>query len=120
MVKGGGHGKKRSQGVLSRSKKPCTGRLCSKTCCLSDRAGAAVVSNGERRRTLAEPTVTTTTSERAKPRRISLADVPWWVVIVVLVGIYLAYAMLSNEKYIDRAIASQQFSPTGGAELALQ
>ena len=50
---------------------------------------------------MAEPTVTTTKSKQAKTRRISLADVPWWVVIVVLVGIYVAYAMLSSEEYIE-------------------
>jgi len=50
---------------------------------------------------LAEPTVTTTKLKQAKTRRISLADVPWWAVIVVLAGIYVVYAMLSSEMYID-------------------
>jgi His/Glu/Gln/Arg/opine family amino acid ABC transporter permease subunit len=36
-----------------------------------------------------------------KQRRISLADVPWWGVIIVLLGIYIAYSMLSNERYVD-------------------
>jgi His/Glu/Gln/Arg/opine family amino acid ABC transporter permease subunit len=35
----------------------------------------------------------------AARRRIRLADVPWWVVILVLLGAYLAYAMLSDEGY---------------------
>jgi polar amino acid transport system permease protein len=29
-----------------------------------------------------------------------MANVPWWVVIIVLVGAYLAYSMLSNEEYV--------------------
>jgi len=39
--------------------------------------------------------------EKARRRRISLADVPWWVVIIILLGIYIAYAVLSSERYIE-------------------
>ena len=37
----------------------------------------------------------------AKRQRLSLGDVPWWVVIIVLFGIYIAYAVLSSERYMD-------------------
>ena len=39
--------------------------------------------------------------EPTKRRRISWAEVPWWVVITVLVGIYVVYGMLSDEKYVE-------------------
>ncbi|MDH7485667.1 MAG: amino acid ABC transporter permease [Anaerolineae bacterium] len=38
---------------------------------------------------------------KAKKERISLADVPWWVVIIILIGIYVTFAVLSNERYIE-------------------
>lgn len=50
---------------------------------------------------MTELTSVTPELEKAKSRRISLADVPWWVVIIVLVGIYIAYAVLSSERYIE-------------------
>ena len=39
--------------------------------------------------------------EQPKQRRWSLADVPWWVVIVAIFAIFIAYYMLSREKYIE-------------------
>ena len=39
--------------------------------------------------------------EQPRQRRWSMADVPWWAVIVVLIGIYIAYYMLSREMYIQ-------------------
>lgn len=38
---------------------------------------------------------------KAKKERINLAEVPWWVVIIILIGIYVAFAVLSNERYIE-------------------
>jgi len=49
---------------------------------------------------LAEPTATTTTLERAKTRRISLADVPWWAVIITILGVFVGYSVLTSETYL--------------------
>jgi len=34
-------------------------------------------------------------------RRISLADAPWWVVVVILMGIGVVYVMFTNQRYSD-------------------
>jgi len=39
--------------------------------------------------------------EQPRQRRWSLADVPWWVVIVAIAGIFIAYYMLSRELYVQ-------------------
>ena len=46
--------------------------------------------------------ITCEVPEPAKParkRRMTLSEAPWWVVIIVVVGIFVAYGVLSSERY---------------------
>ena len=49
---------------------------------------------------MAEPTVATAGLKGAKTRRISLADVPWWAVIIAALGVYVGYVVLTSETYL--------------------
>ena len=49
---------------------------------------------------MAEPTSVAVGLERVKTRRISLAGVPWWAVIIAILGVYVGYAILTSETYL--------------------
>jgi polar amino acid transport system permease protein len=50
---------------------------------------------------LTEPENATVVQEDAEPRRIKLSEIPWWAVIIGVLGAYVIYSVATSPAYLD-------------------
>ncbi len=50
---------------------------------------------------MTEPADVTAIPEDKEPRRIKLSDIPWWAVIIGVLGVYVIYSVATSQAYLD-------------------